>query len=219
MKKYLPILKTEPFSKGFTLTELLVAMSLTVVVLTLAGSGLVSIMNANQKAELETERRTNLNRALDFIADEIRTAKSVTSIPSGFSFAQGSTTVALLVTLPATSPSSNPPRIVYFINPSTTNWAVPYTIRRYELPSTYSSGIISVPSDADSSVNMLVDGIMPPTTTLPTCMTNGGLKGANGFYACISDDNRTVDLYLYGKLSNTNSTTYEAKTRVFARSN
>jgi len=64
-------------SAGFTLIELLVAMSITTIVVGLAGSGLVTIMDANNKGEAETQRRTNLNRALDFISDEVRMASSV----------------------------------------------------------------------------------------------------------------------------------------------
>jgi type II secretory pathway component PulJ len=69
--------KTYQSSAGFTLIELLVAMSITIIVVTLAGSGLIAIMQNNIKAEAETLRRVELNRALDFIGDEIRTSKTI----------------------------------------------------------------------------------------------------------------------------------------------
>ena len=72
-------------SSGFTLIELLVAMSITTIVVTIAGSGLVAIMQNNSKAEAETLKRTELNRALDFIADDIRESNMVaTSVPAGW---------------------------------------------------------------------------------------------------------------------------------------
>lgn len=77
MKNYLKIINTRRASAGFTLIELLVAMSITTIVVTIAGSGLIAIMQNNNKAEAETLRRIELNRALDFIMDEIRTARRI----------------------------------------------------------------------------------------------------------------------------------------------
>jgi len=87
-----------------------------------------------------------------------------------------------------------------------------------------------------SSGDMLVDGISDPpaSSTNPTVNTApnttsdcpssvGTLTGGNGFYACIYTNNRKVDLYLYGKLSdakdnnNKYTNTYKVKTTVFAR--
>ncbi|MBW4641192.1 MAG: prepilin-type N-terminal cleavage/methylation domain-containing protein [Gloeocapsa sp. UFS-A4-WI-NPMV-4B04] len=65
-------LSIQKSSAGFTLIELLVAMALTTIVIGITGSGLVAITGKNQKAEAETIRRTELNRALDFISDDIR---------------------------------------------------------------------------------------------------------------------------------------------------
>lgn len=62
---------------GFTLPELLVASLITSLVLTAAGFGLVRILQANQKSATEQERQSELNRALNFMADDIKEAKSV----------------------------------------------------------------------------------------------------------------------------------------------
>jgi prepilin-type N-terminal cleavage/methylation domain-containing protein len=74
---YLRLFLLQKNSTGFTLVELLVAMALTSIFIAAAGYGLVSISSANQKAKAETERRVDLNRAQDFIADEVRTAIKV----------------------------------------------------------------------------------------------------------------------------------------------
>jgi prepilin-type N-terminal cleavage/methylation domain-containing protein len=60
---------------GFTLTELLVASAITSVVL--AGSGLMTLLTADQAAEQRQNRRQELNRALAFIADDIRAAQAI----------------------------------------------------------------------------------------------------------------------------------------------
>jgi prepilin-type N-terminal cleavage/methylation domain-containing protein len=64
---------------GFTLIELLIAIALTTIIVAGIGIGLVAIIQANERTEDETASRTNLNRALDFISDDIRTASNVSS--------------------------------------------------------------------------------------------------------------------------------------------
>ncbi|NJK30645.1 MAG: prepilin-type N-terminal cleavage/methylation domain-containing protein, partial [Acaryochloris sp. SU_5_25] len=53
--------------KGFTLPELLVAAAISLGVVALGGFGLVSILTSSQAANAQNERRTELNRSLDFI--------------------------------------------------------------------------------------------------------------------------------------------------------
>ncbi len=71
------ILHTQSRTAGFTLIELLVAMSISVILVSITGFGLVAMMTKNSKAEGEILRRTELNRALDFITDEVRMANNV----------------------------------------------------------------------------------------------------------------------------------------------
>ena len=73
--KFFPRLNNQ--NAGFTLPELLVASLITSLVLTAAGFGLVRILQVNQKSATEQERQSELNRALNFMADDIKEAKSV----------------------------------------------------------------------------------------------------------------------------------------------
>jgi prepilin-type N-terminal cleavage/methylation domain-containing protein len=63
--------------RGFTLIELLVAALLTSVVILISWSGLINVLNMSQVAEAKTARQTELNRALDFMTNEIRMARSI----------------------------------------------------------------------------------------------------------------------------------------------
>jgi type II secretory pathway pseudopilin PulG len=62
---------------GFTLIELLVAGVLSAVVILVAWSGLISAMNMSQEAQARSSRQAELNKALDFMTNEIRMARSI----------------------------------------------------------------------------------------------------------------------------------------------
>jgi type II secretory pathway pseudopilin PulG len=64
-------------SQGFTLIELLVAGLLGAVVILVAWSGLISAMSMSQEAQSRSERQAELNKALDFMTNEIRMARSI----------------------------------------------------------------------------------------------------------------------------------------------
>jgi type II secretory pathway pseudopilin PulG len=64
-------------SQGFTLIELLVAGILGAVVILVAWSGLISAMSMSQEAQSRSARQAELNKALDFMSNEIRMARSI----------------------------------------------------------------------------------------------------------------------------------------------
>lgn len=78
---------TQKPSAGFTLIELLVAVLISMIVIGIAGSGIVTILTINKKAESRTERRIDLSRGFDFITNEIRMARrinrSATTVANG----------------------------------------------------------------------------------------------------------------------------------------
>jgi type II secretory pathway pseudopilin PulG len=78
-----------PRSVGFTLIELLVASLLVSVVILVAWTGLLSVMNMTQVAEARSARQMELNRALDFMTNEIRMARFINQ--SATTKANGST--------------------------------------------------------------------------------------------------------------------------------
>ncbi|MEA5575421.1 prepilin-type N-terminal cleavage/methylation domain-containing protein [Anabaena sp. UHCC 0451] len=218
-------------NKGFTLIEVLVAAVIMSIVVALAGTAFVGIIQQNQKAKFESDRRTNLNRALDYIANEIRMARTVT-IAAPSPTASPATTITsgtgvLRLRVPVPNPENgsayNPRQytVVYYTAGSATGWESPNSIWRYaNVPNpvpirtatpllTPSSGVtaaLTVPAPSPTSAatldhNFLVDGIRDPAT-LPTCPSGSTRAGGNGFYACVYTGGRQVDLFLYGKLSN-----------------
>jgi prepilin-type N-terminal cleavage/methylation domain-containing protein len=70
-------MNTRKVTGGFTLTELLIATAITGIVLTIAGTGLITLLSSNQSAEQRQNRRQELNRAMSFISDDIRAAQRI----------------------------------------------------------------------------------------------------------------------------------------------
>jgi type II secretory pathway pseudopilin PulG len=70
-------MKQKTTAAGFTLVEVLVAAGITSVVLVGVGTGMVSMVRANARAEANSEQRMALNRAQDFITDEARSAQGM----------------------------------------------------------------------------------------------------------------------------------------------
>lgn len=98
---------TQSPSAGFTLIELLVAMSLTLIVTSISGFGLVAMMTNNNKAEARTQRRTEINRALDFISNEVRMARKINpTSPTDNTTTTAGAAVVASNTLVAFNPSS-----------------------------------------------------------------------------------------------------------------
>lgn len=69
--------KVSTKSSGFTLTELLVAITITGILVAGSSVGLQTILQKNADSEKETLRRRDSNRALDFMTEEIKMAQSI----------------------------------------------------------------------------------------------------------------------------------------------
>ncbi|MBD2293555.1 prepilin-type N-terminal cleavage/methylation domain-containing protein [Anabaena sphaerica FACHB-251] len=134
-------------NKGFTLIEVLVATIIMAIVVALAGTAFVGILKQNRKAELESERRSNLNRALNYVANEIRMAKTVVaadstaSPPTTTTITSGTGVMRLIIPVP--NPASGVDAsgtkfynnrsytVVYYTSGSWTGWDSPNSIWRY----------------------------------------------------------------------------------------
>ncbi|MGH2413537.1 MAG: PulJ/GspJ family protein [Microcystaceae cyanobacterium] len=203
--------KPQKVSKGFTLVELLIAAVISSFVIGAAGFGLVTMMQSNQTSDAKTQRRVELSRALDYIAEDIKMAKRVAAA-SSYTISSPSpsgavATPVLELTIPDATGTDT--KVVYYlnnINNASGVWLKPAVIKRVDN--------VTGTTIAGSTGNELVDAIIT-TGTAPSC--SGTLAGTGGFYACIAADNRTVDLYLYGKLANS-SETFAVSSKVFARS-
>lgn len=77
LKIYLKLLQKYRPSKGWTLAELMISAAMTMMVVMVAGLGLVTVLRENKVANATGEMQYDLNRATEFIVDEIRSAKII----------------------------------------------------------------------------------------------------------------------------------------------
>lgn len=226
MKRLLKLLKKPKSSAGFTLIELLVAMTITTIVIGITGWGVVAITQKSKEQKLETDRRVELNRALDFMADEVRQAKPITTdasanvstIASSFDSTKG--TPILILQIPDVSQ-----RVIYYIAAKGTDsvWRGPNIIYRWG-PSFNTNGTYSNPTTPanwtyEPLVDLIADERAPDTA--PSCIgTLNRASNKTNFYTCVDPSGRVADIHLRGKLDDAyggDKTTFEVSTKVFAR--
>lgn len=223
------ILNNKDVSAGFTLVELLVGALLTTTVVSLTGFGVVSMIQTNKTAKGATERRVELNRALDFISDEIKQARVIATNAStdastgapGFS-SSGKTPV-LSLQIPGVDQ-----RVIYYIASKETGspWLGPKVVYRWG-PSFTSSGGYSEPTNLDSWTDEPLADVIVDTapSSTPSCpATDWSLNppsgSITGFYTCVGPSRRIAEIHLRGKLTDAYGnpeTPLEVSTKAFAR--
>ncbi|WP_338442683.1 hypothetical protein VZG28_07000 [Synechococcus elongatus IITB4] len=109
--------------RGLTLAEVLISVITAGIVIGGAGYGLAAITAANRTEDARAERRMEMSRALEFISDEVKTARGIARDPAGelavqspsFSLPSG----AQLLLVINTSRASE--SIVYYLAPPPAN--------------------------------------------------------------------------------------------------
>lgn len=205
-------------NSGFTLVEVLIASFLTGLLILIAGYGLTVIINKNEQAEGESSRRIELNRAIEYMGEDIKSASSI-NLASAYSISPASCTQPILqLTI---SENGSPKTVVYYLKNISSGcgssiWAEPALIKRVENPSSS-----SIPASEGSE---LVDAVsfvnVSPTPTCPTGWTVTPPSNQKGFYACLDNatNARAVELHLRGHVSDSPPKVETIKRLIFARS-
>ena len=208
MKIYYHLLINQRVRSGFTLIELMMASILTLVVVGVAGYGAVVMLRENTASSMASDTQYNLNRAADFIIEEIRSSGSVTAdsslatilstIGTGACDTTGATPVlGLAVNGSATT------NVVYYRKAPDSTWLGTNAIYRCG-PSLNSDG-----SYGSTASYMLVDLIASSRDSKDsgTC-GNGGSAYPNdtsGFFVCKSG--MLAEIHLASSALNTQTNT------------
>lgn len=238
------LFKTKKNDYGFTLTELLIGLFMSLFVTGALGFGLYQILRTTSKESSKISARNEATRAVEFISDEIRRARSIDTNASNANnsvFNSSGKTVVLALEIPEISSDQNvdndldadnsdagmlgsdnvdstSERIVYYLESSSgTNWQGPQVLYRWGPP---------LNANGDYTQNgwqyeALIDGIDDTAITADPC--NGDTltpsSGAAGFYACINATSNAAQIFLTGGVDTTtgDDTNYTADTKAVAR--
>jgi hypothetical protein len=234
--------KYRELSAGFTLIEVILGSLLTVMVVTVAGVGLVNFSKNEMSNSADSELVNSVNRAGEFIADEIRQARRVVAeaaidptniagVPTGGTKILGIENANL----------AN--QIVYYTAPprNTDRLTGPRVLYRYgpdlNVNGTYNTASWGTSAVADLIPNANDADLNDPTKNLKACDTTEWTRiplaasSTDGFFVCTrvngtSTDLTRVNIRINAKIgltrvnnaANTDKTIYSTDTNVFARS-
>ena len=212
-KEFQKLLKKQKYNSnsGFTLTELLVGLFMSIFVVGALGFGLMTVLQTTQRENSKTAARNENSRALGFISDELRRASEIetdeTNARTGTSTGQfdvtGKTVVLALnipevdtsATLGSDTDARTSERIIYYLEAASNNWKGPLVLYRWGPPLNANGNY----TNGTWGEQVLLDGIDNTTVSLP-CPAGTTTTPATpqGFYACITGTN-TAQLFLTGQ--------------------
>lgn len=223
-------------SSGFTLLEVLLASSMTLITVMIAGFGVVTMTRVNIKNDLESSLQNTTNRAMEFISGELRRSETIITNPTELSTAMA----AISYSLPADAEPilvtklNSGETIVYFTAQADTSkpWMMgtDENIALYrwgpqpDLGGDYSTEPWGKPVVMMDSLSTDV----LPNSSRSDCEGDGGSFLAHqsgsgdleGFYVCVSSNNRLAAIHAVAssKLAGNKAIEYAVDTHAFARS-
>jgi type II secretory pathway pseudopilin PulG len=230
MKSLRHLLKTSSKSlvKGFTIVELLIAASLTSMVIGVAGYALLNMITLNTKARADSTLAYDVNRSVEFISEEIKTAQEVK--PDAAAAASEITDFSLPSDAPPilVLPLNNGKNVVYYSQPASKPWGGDQVVKRwgpdFDENGDYDDSTLNTPSAWSHSV--LMDYVSDQTVDKDQCPVNWQMThndATRGFYACVPTTGATTSLVQLGMMADAphvvgSSSLYAAQTNVYTRS-
>lgn len=209
-KEFLKLLKKNKSksNSGFTLTELLIGLVMSTIVVAGLGWGLMQMLRTTATETTKVASRNETSRAFNFIADEVKAAQAIEVDSSLLNINNNDPTDSSGVAAnypPLVDSSSNPitpvlalqipgvtQRVVYSVAPpQTSTWNGPLVIYRWG-PNLNADGSYSDSTNVANWTNeALVDGVSDEAQTT-TCDVDGDGTDDTvtylGFYACVEDN-------------------------------
>jgi prepilin-type N-terminal cleavage/methylation domain-containing protein len=224
--KFLNISRKNNNSSGFTLIELLIAAAISSLIIGVAGWGLVTLMGSKKASDSQSDKQGEINRASDFINDEIRKAKFInkedtidainngTYSVAGNLFDNGSKTVVLALQIPdGADNNTDDETVIYYVQDNNATWRGPQVIYRWG-PIFDAQGGYSVNAAGDFTYQAdgLIDGINNTDIDSISCLdpnvpdkTPNITNSKSGLYACLggmkyNNNNNTEKYYTTAQL-------------------
>ena len=219
---------------GFTITEVLLASSMMVIVISVAGIGVINLLRSDYRANADSEIQNNLNRTLEFVSDEVRRAKIIPDSEAAImtdQLPEGARAVLAFQILNPSNPGQFlPNQLVYYTTSPGPESSLtgPRILWRYG-PNLDANGNYITPADVATWISSPVtdrlaapapapDGICPEDFNLIAVNPN---PVVDGFYACVRAGGNQVILNANAEVNLTTGDTdkvdYSVSTRVSPR--
>lgn len=227
---------------GTTLTELLTGIVIGGIVVTATASGFMNILRANQRVESKTVRMAGLNKAINYLREDIKQARFITAEKAIAGGNCNPTAVSseycLVLTFADDTElrsgcSGVEPKIYYGyrdIRNGNQIWLKPGMLRRRIVCETgagnwiaIADGLISVNENnpADNQTPSEFCNQEGVNLTAPTAVYGGNSNGRGGFRFCLNNDsstNRLVRIFLYGHIIGEEENPMQVNIATFSRS-
>ncbi|CAO5060717.1 Type II secretion system protein J [Microcystis aeruginosa] len=220
---------------GFTITEVLLASSMMVIVISVAGDAVINLLRSNYRANAGAEIENNLNRTLEFVSDEVRRARIIadkeadivmTQVPTG-----ARAVLAFQIPNPNNPGQTLPNQIVYYTKSPENSLTGPRVLWRYG-PDLDANGNYITPADITTWIRSPVTDMLAATANNPNfCDDHEGFEliaadpgDVDGFFACVRNGGGQVILNANAEVEMTTVTNgnrdkvkYSVSTRVSPR--
>lgn len=217
---------------GFTITEVLLASSMMLIAISVAGIGVTNLLRSNYRANAGTEIQNNLNLTLEFVSDEVRRAKTIAdseataaaieSVPEEARTEEARAVLAFQIPNPNDLSQPLPNQIVYYTQNSRTQDSLTGLVLWRYGPNLDEDGNYDINSWIPSPVtDRLAAAANNPNC--PTGFTRIPADTVDGFYACIRAGGNQVILNANAEVNLTTGDTdkdkvkYSVSTRVSPR--
>jgi type II secretory pathway component PulJ len=212
---------------GFTITEVLLASAMMVIVISVAGDAVINLLRSNYRADAGTEIQNNLNRTLEFVSDDVRRAKTIADSETAITSTQVPTGARAVLAFQISDPNNPsqilPDQIVYYTKGPENSLTGPRVLWRYG-PNLDEDGNYDITSPWQHSP---VTDRLAAAANNPNCPTGftriPTLGNVDGFYACVRTGGNQVILNANAQVNLTTGDTdkdkvkYSVSTRVSPR--
>jgi type II secretory pathway pseudopilin PulG len=211
---------------GFTITEVLLAGLMMLIVVLVAGNGVINLLRSNYRANADSEIQNNLNRTLEFVSDEVRRAsrianseKQITSekVPKG-----AQAVLAFQIPDPSNPGQALPDQIVYYTKGSEDSLTGPRVLWRFG-PNLNANGNYITPEDIKTWISSPVTDMLAAPANNPNCPGNfnriPALGNVDDFYTCVRivGDQVILNANAQVKMTTNEAVNYSVSTRVFPK--
>jgi type II secretory pathway pseudopilin PulG len=211
---------------GFTITEVLLAGLMMLIVVLVAGNGVINLLRSNYRANADSEIQNNLNRTLEFVSDEVRRARRIANSATAITSTKVPTGAQAVLAFQIPDPNNPsqllPDQIVYYTKDPENGLTGPRVLWRFG-PDLDSNGNYITPTNISTWQHSPLTDMLAAPANNPNCPGNfnriPALGNVDDFYTCVRivGDQVILNANAQVKMTTNEAVNYSVSTRVFPR--